>query len=63
MGDTLTPLRPRHALGPDLRVLLDVIVYTDKSILQFHRTLSVLQKMLYYSLSPRERAGVRGFET
>ena len=29
MGDTLTPLRPRHTLGPDFGVLLDVVIHTD----------------------------------
>ncbi len=44
MRDTITPLRLRQALGPDLRMFLDVVVNTDESILQFHRMLSVLQR-------------------
>ena len=52
MGHTITPLRPRQALRPDLRMFLDVVVYTDESILQFHRMSSVLQKVLSHSLSP-----------
>jgi hypothetical protein len=41
-------------------MLLDMVVDTDESILQFHRMLSVLQRVPSHSLSPRERAGVRG---
>jgi hypothetical protein len=41
-------------------MFLDVVVNTDESILQFHRMLSVLQRVLAHSLSPRERARVRG---
>jgi hypothetical protein len=41
-------------------MFLNVVVDTDESILQFHRMLSVLQRVLSHSLSPRERAGVRG---
>jgi hypothetical protein len=33
-------------------MFLDVVVYTDESILQFHSMLSVLQKVLSHSLSP-----------
>ena len=55
MRNTIAPLRPRQALGPDLRMFLDVVVYTDESILQFHRMLSVLQKVLSLLPLPRER--------
>jgi hypothetical protein len=34
--DALAPLRLRHALRPDLRVLLDVIVGADESVFEFH---------------------------
>ena len=41
-------------------MFLDVVVDTDKSILQFHRMLSVFKTYLFDPLSPRERAGVKG---
>src|SRR5262249_30174830 len=60
MRNTITPSRPAHTLRPDLRMLLDMVVCTDKSILQFHSMLSILQKVLSHSRSRREQANIFG---
>jgi hypothetical protein len=63
MGNPVAPFGFRHPVCPNFRVLLDVVIDADQSVLQFHSKVSILAIISIFSGSPLalpvEESGVR----